>query len=394
MPLLSIRVIAAASLVGALLGGASSGPDNGALAAPRESSAGAAMEPSVAASPTGAANITITPSNATGQAGTNPAAATSTAAVPVVALPTPQPPNTTTPPKLTQPPATTTPAAPSTTNAATTTVPKSMVAPGEYARQFPLPGGPRNALVAVPPRPPNAGTVGAVVVLHGVGARASDMRTLGFEQLASPSGAVVVYPDALDGSWNDGRSGVDHPSNTNRVDDVGFLRTLIDDLIANAGVDARRVWFVGYSNGALMTSRVACELTDRVAAVALINGPGAAELPSRCHPSAPLKVLIIHATSDPAVPYNGGTIAARDGHARGASAPVMDIFTLWARHNRCAARAEAPATNNTAITRIRATGCQRGSSVVHYRIDGGTHAWPQAPNFNAAQTIWDFYQQT
>jgi polyhydroxybutyrate depolymerase len=222
------------------------------------------------------------------------------------------------------------------------------------------------------------------------------MRPVGFEPLAEASGTVIAYPDALDGSWNDGRTGVDHPSNINQVDDLGFLRALIDDLTAHAGVDADRVWVVGYSNGGMMASRAACELADHLSAVALINGPGAAGLSQRCHPARPLRVLLIHSVGDPVVPYAGGAISAHNGHPRGASAPVMDVFTLWATVNHCTARAEASASDASApeapITRIRAVGCLAGTAVTHHRLEAATHAWPNSPAFSATPTAWNFFQ--
>jgi polyhydroxybutyrate depolymerase len=208
--------------------------------------------------------------------------------------------------------------------------------------------------------------------------------------LAAADGTIVAYPDALDGSWNDGRSGVDHPSNINNVDDIAFLDALIDDLIVNAGADPTRVWLAGFSNGAFMTGRAACQLTRRLAGVALISGPGAAGLPTWCRPTRPLPVLLVHGTDDRIVPYVGGTIAARAGHARGASSAVMDIFTMWATTNHCTGRAEVDAIT-AHVTRVRAVGCSPGSPVVHYRLEGGSHALAETPAFSTIRTTWDFF---
>jgi polyhydroxybutyrate depolymerase len=86
------------------------------------------------------------------------------------------------------------------------------------------------------------------------------------------------------------------------VDDVAFIRALLDSLERTYRIDRRRVYATGLSNGGMMSYLVACALSDRFAAVAPVSG----ELSMDCAPTIPVSVLIIHGTADENLPYNGG----------------------------------------------------------------------------------------
>src|SRR5687768_6717844 len=129
------------------------------------------------------------------------------------------------------------------------------LAAGVHEQQVDVDGVGRRWTVVVPPGPPPSAVV---VVLHGVGGRGADMRSAGFEPLAAGKGVVLAYPDALGGAWNDGRPGADPIVPGAPVDDGRFLRMLIDETVARTGAGAGRVAVVGFSNGAVMASRLAC----------------------------------------------------------------------------------------------------------------------------------------
>ncbi|MFG1815174.1 alpha/beta hydrolase family esterase [Kribbella sp. NPDC049174] len=107
------------------------------------------------------------------------------------------------------------------------------------------------------------------------------------------------------------------------VDDVKFTADLLDKLEGELCVDTDAVYAAGKSNGAGFTAILACELADRIAAIAPVAGafyqPG-----KRCAPSRPVPVLDIHGTGDTTIP-SGGDVSAtcrvcRPGSATGRSA--------------------------------------------------------------------------
>jgi polyhydroxybutyrate depolymerase len=184
----------------------------------------------------------------------------------------------------------------------------------------------------------------AAIFLHGYGGTATGTEaevTQGLNQYAEEYGYVMVYPQgtwfmsSVDGSdawevtsWNhisDGfDTGPDGPTCTEdayRVpcppecgscgqcgwtscnDDVGFLRALVGVVTTTFAVDAQRVYVSGFSNGAMMTNRIACEASELFAAAALIGGR--LERGFECTPAQPVPLLQVNGGADDTVPNDG-----------------------------------------------------------------------------------------
>lgn len=148
-----------------------------------------------------------------------------------------------------------------------------------------------------------------VLVLHGGGGNAGNMRQMtGMNDVADKHGFIAVYPEGYGSpvmnrirTWNAGICC--GPAKKKASDDVGYLGAVIDALIAQYKIDARRVYATGHSNGGMMSYRLACEMSDRIAAIA----PNAGQWPvSRCKAKRPVPVLHIHGTQDPCSLYDGG----------------------------------------------------------------------------------------
>src|SRR5262249_49316258 len=104
-----------------------------------------------------------------------------------------------------------------------------------------------------------------VLVLHGGGGSGSgqELVTLGgFNRIADREGIIVLYPDGVGRSWNDGRSDVRARAFQEQIDDVGFLEALLERVAAAHPIDRRRVFATGMSNGGFMAFRLACEAAD------------------------------------------------------------------------------------------------------------------------------------
>jgi polyhydroxybutyrate depolymerase len=204
----------------------------------------------------------------------------------------------------------------------------------------------------------------------------------GFDQKAARAGFVVVYPQGIKKSWNAGGC-----CGHNTGDDVGFIRDLIDRLVGYGGVDPRRVFVTGMSNGAAMAQRVACELADRVTAVASVSG---SLLVDPCVPSRPISVLEIHGIDDSVIPFRGGFTSGL-----GEFPSTMSVMETWERVDGCAG---SPAVTRSGITTITTWGgCRGGAIVALDAITGGNHVW-FGPKYargepDATQTVWDFFSR-
>src|SRR5262249_25082621 len=148
---------------------------------------------------------------------------------------------------------------------------------------------------------------------HGGGGHASSMpKFSGFDNLArDPHNLfIVAYPESLNKSWNDSRG-------LSPADDVAFVRALIDRLEDELPVDPHRIYATGISNGGFFSNRLACDLSDKLAAIASVAATMPTTLPESCHPLRPISVLYMNGTKDPLVPIGGGPIGAKLGLHRG-----------------------------------------------------------------------------
>ena len=142
----------------------------------------------------------------------------------------------------------------------------------------------------------------AMIVLHGLLSDPADAaRSTGFNRLGDRDGVLVAYPEGVRRSFNAGLCCGE--SVTQGVDDVSFLADVVDDLRARG---ASRISVVGFSNGAMMAYRLACERPGLVQTVGVMSGT--LEIP-KC--TGKIKALHLHGEKDTAVPFDGEEYSER-----------------------------------------------------------------------------------
>lgn len=176
----------------------------------------------------------------------------------------------------------------------------------------------RTYLIHIPPSYDKTKPIPLLIVLHGGGGTGKNMVKLtqgGFDKLSDKEGFVVVYPNGIEKHWNDGRSGEEtgYRVHKENLDDVGFISTLIDYLIKELNIDPKRVYVTGMSNGAIMSYRLACELTEKIAAIAPVTGNMPQNIYPSCSPLRPISVLAINNVNDPLMPWAGKDITGPFG---------------------------------------------------------------------------------
>jgi polyhydroxybutyrate depolymerase len=217
-----------------------------------------------------------------------------------------------------------------------------------------------------------------LIVLHGHFGTGNDaMNRYHITVSAQKYGFVAVAPDGVNRGWADGR--VDDP-----VDDVGFITALIKHIAAQAPIDTSRVYAIGMSNGGIFAQYLACERPGMLAGIGSI----ASSMPaaSACTPTHPTSVVEIDGTSDPIVPFNGGSIG---GGLRGAVLGAPATVKLWASVDRCTGShtATLPHPNRrdaTSATVTRYEGCTEDTSLTFVTVNGGGHTWPGTGNYHSA----------
>ena len=197
-----------------------------------------------------------------------------------------------------------------------------------------------------------------------------------------------------------------------------FVGDLLDDVERTVCVDQSRVFATGLSNGAFMSSAIACAYADRVAAVAPVAGISDI---AGCAPKRPVPVIAFHGTADGYVAYDGGlggrvaslpapdgsgrTIGEVRGALRPAKGPSIPAKTAaWAKRNGCAAQAKQ--TTVTADVTLLRYSCPKRADVELYRVTGGGHTWPGSKfsqqiesivgpttmSISADELMWKFFQ--
>jgi polyhydroxybutyrate depolymerase len=252
-----------------------------------------------------------------------------------------------------------------------------------------------------------------VIALHGGGGTGERMERLslgGFNTLADKEGFVVVYPDGIERHWNDGRGKVRYRAHREKIDDVGFMSALIDELVKRQNIDDKRVYITGISNGAMLSNRLGCELTGKIAAIAPVAGNMPYDLAPQCSPSEPISVLMISGTEDPMMPWEGGE--ARFNRSKfGRVLSAAETIKFWVANNRCIPRPvitwepDKDPQDGTRVRKEAYGGCRKGTEVILYAIEGGGHAWPggfqylpervigrTSEDIDANDVVWNFFK--
>lgn len=280
---------------------------------------------------------------------------------------------------------------------------------GDYRRSLLSDGLRRTFLLHIPRGWSRQKPAPLVIVLHGGGG--SGMRVAGltrFSSLADRAGFVVAYPDGINGHWNDGRNVANFRSHREHIDDVGFIRRLIERLVGQLNLDSTRVYATGMSNGAMMCHRLGCDLSERLAAIAPVCGALPEDLPESCSDGLPMPVLAVNGTEDPFVPWSGGGVGLLN--KRGSVLSVPASIRFWVNRNGCATEPvetrlpqKDPRQGISTARDVYAAGRDQ-AEVIAYRVEGGGHTWPggsertarfgkQSRDIDASEAIWEFFEK-
>jgi len=270
-------------------------------------------------------------------------------------------------------------------------------------------GNPRSFIVYLPTGYNNAGKMPLIFAIHGGSGTPEGMINIAnFKTIADRDKLVLVYPAGIQKNWNDGR-----PTTPNQlgINDVSFFNQLCDYMINNYSVDGTKIYATGISNGGFMSSRLGCELSNRIAAIAVDAATiEATTIAPNCNPGRPVPAIYIHGTSDPLVPFTGGQMTA-GGTAGGTVLSHFQAIDKWVTINGCNSTptiTDLPDISNDGTTikqRVYAGGIN-SSEVVSYVVLNGGHTWPQgfqylneaiigktSQDMNACEVIWTFFKR-
>ena len=260
--------------------------------------------------------------------------------------------------------------------------------------------------------------IAVVLVYHGGGGNKDNMRPLTcpggdlrsphcLDRAALSAGMAVVFANGTNArgskllnrgglrTWNagGGQNGyicVSGSACADGVDDMAYTRALLADLGRRIDIDGRRVFATGFSNGAAMTQRLACEAADTFAAIAPVSGENQFAL-AGCTPAARVAVLDIHGTLDKCWPYDGGDSGCLSS---GLYVSVAETLAGWAARNGCDA---TPVTttlpprpgvhDGTSVVRFSYASCGAGGELEHLEVIGNGHYWPDGEAYASGRRL-------
>lgn len=278
--------------------------------------------------------------------------------------------------------------------------------PGDYRFRLDHDGLERTYLVHVPPGYRPSRPTPLVVALHGGGGSAAHQAGDGYGLMgkADREGTIVAFPNGFSrlpsgllATWNAGLCcGL---ARDRQVDDVGFIKAMVEQLQTRLSIDRSRIFATGMSNGGLMAYRLACELPGVFKAIAAVAG---SDNTASCSPGQPVSVLHIHARDDDHILYGGGAGpgAFRNRQAVTEFRSVPETIARWVKFDACG---PAPRTvlQKPGATCELYSGCAGEARVELCVTDSGGHSWPggyklrggQPPSqaLSANDLIWDFF---
>ena len=255
----------------------------------------------------------------------------------------------------------------------------------------------RNYILYIPELYDGSSDVPLVLNFHGFGSNANQQMFYGdFRDIADTEGFLLVHPEGTtfigNQFWN-----VGFPGLSSTIDDVGFTEALIDELATLYAINLDRVYATGMSNGGFMSFLLACQLSEKIAAVASVTGSVTQDTFDDCNAQHPIPVLQIHGTDDGVVLYNGNNL----------SIPIADVISYWVDYNNCETTPttttlpDVDVSDGSTVEHSVYEDGDNGITTEHMKVIGGGHTWPGSvintagtnQDIDASMEIWLFFSR-
>lgn len=285
---------------------------------------------------------------------------------------------------------------------------------GDYDFSLKHGGLERNYKVHIPPNYEKSVKTAVVIYIHGGGGSSAGSKNDGIFTYSDKYGFILLSPagtGVLKNKlfvWNLGpyliNGNIENYSNyatEHNVDDIGFLSKMIDDAKNNFNIDENRIFVTGISQGGTMSYRLACELSDKIAAIAPVAPP---IVPMNCSPSRLVSIMHIHGTADPCAPFNGGASENCLGSEKELFQSVQEMINRWLNINNCLHESSIAYQKGSA-TCISYGKCEENSEIELCTVEGMGHTYPNGWQYLPVKRIgpvshdisfdqiWEFFKK-
>ena len=246
---------------------------------------------------------------------------------------------------------------------------------GKMTKELIVNGTTREYIIYVPENYTGTSSLPLLLSFHGLTSNMEfNFNYTNFDQLAENENFIVVYPNGIDNSWT---------VNSSNNPDIDFIEALLDQLENDYKIESNRIYSTGMSNGGNFSFTLACELSNRIAAIASVTGLMLQVAIGDCIPTRPLAILHIHGTEDPIANY----------------AFVQRGLNFWIEHNTTNMNPivsnipDIDTQDGSTVEKYEYINGENGVEVLHLKVIGGGHQWPGFQgnmDINASEEVWNF----
>lgn len=205
-----------------------------------------------------------------------------------------------------------------------------------------------------------------------------------WEELAELEGIIIAFPVGKRMPPNEGAWQLNTDSQSRQ--DIDYVEAMIDGISSRHPVDAQKVYAVGYSLGSMFSYELACQMSERFAAIASFAGSMPVS-PQSCDPERNVPILHIHGVKDPIIAY-GHPWDWKAWDSVGTMRDIPGLVEFWRDRYNCR---KEHRTQSEEETHFLYDSCEQGARVEHYRLETGGHGWPETlRGVSTHSAIWSF----
>lgn len=230
-----------------------------------------------------------------------------------------------------------------------------------------------------------------IFVFHGSQSSGISMQmATHFDEYSEAGNFIVVYPNAVSGIWNCYDACSRYYGDD--ANDYGFVDYLIEYFSERYPVDPARIYACGFSLGACFSINLGLDKSNKFAAIVSVAGNMSLSSESKFSSAGRIPFMVIHGMLDDKVLWDGS------GTGDCEKPSIRTMMELWANHNGCNQNptvVDLPDTGEEYIRVVKETydNCRENTETILYKIEGGIHEWFMFEEFNATETIIDFFMR-
>ncbi|MDE0225949.1 MAG: dienelactone hydrolase family protein [Gammaproteobacteria bacterium] len=238
----------------------------------------------------------------------------------------------------------------------------------------------------VPANPPE-GPMSLVVFLMGGDAGSWLFPQQGkWEELAEKEGIVLAFPVGKLVPPNEGAWQLNTDAESRQ--DIDYIGAMIDEISSSHPVDASQVYAVGYSLGSMFSYELACQMSERFAAVASFAGTMPVS-PKSCDPLRNVPIMHVHGVEDRIIAY-GDPWDWKSWDSVGTMRDIPSLVQFWSDRYNCQDESRTESGNETHFVHDL---CEQEARVEHYRLETVGHWWPETLNGVSTHSVmWSFLE--